>query len=507
MVGDGPSPFGGHEARCAWVAPAFRDAATLPTITQWAGARTATAPVAAGHVELAVLRCFTGFQESSVADNVIPLASISALRHAGRTWAAEKSRRCSSCRGGRLGSSLSRACGDVMRRSLRRSAVLGLLGPALLCSCRDPLPPAIEAPVPTAPGTVQDLQALPPPATENFYAIVLQWTVPIDPDDPTEPPWLYEVRYDSHARSGEEWLTAPGVFRRNFSKPPGTIQRLPIGPLTPGKLYFFALRSKDSHDYWSGWSNSVSFTVNNLSPVPAFSIAGDASCTEAPVHFDASACTDPEDRVEALQVRWDWESDSVWDTPWSTTKFVDHTYSSPGRRTVTMQVRDRAGATNQIAHRTDPLTVVTAYRMVGLEVRLCCTPGPRGSCAQWCIVLSSRSQAGLGPWDYYAFTDVSQDSILFMNLEHHSLPGFQIATADVTLRVCEPVAIHMAGGGAITVEVSGPAGPIFPVVPRTPSADFEFDGTLPAGRCAIHIVTRDPGRVRITFDDPPPGVP
>lgn len=388
-----------------------------------------------------------------------------------------------------------------MRRKLRMLSVPGILGVAVLCSCRDSLPPAIEPPAPAAPATIEDLQALPPPVTEDFYAIVLQWTVPIDPDDPTEPPWLYEVRYDSHARSGEEWLTAPGVVRRNFSKPPGTLQRLPIGPLTPGKLYFFALRSQDSQDYWSRWSNTASLAVHNLNPVAAFSITGDASCPDVPVHVDASACTDAEDRVEALQVRWDWESDGMWDTPWSATKIADHTYSSPGRRTVSMQVRDRAGATNLTAHRSDPLTVLSARRTVDLEVESCCTPGPHGTCERWCIHHASHTQDGPGRWDYYASTYVSQDSILFTNLERHHFPGFQFAAANVTLRLCEPVAIHITRSGAAAVEASGPGGPVFPPVPPEPQGDFEFTGKLAAGEHVIRIGAANPGRVRITFGD------
>ena len=37
-------------------------------------------------------------------------------------------------------------------------------------------------------------------------------------------------------------------------------------------------------------------------------------------NFDASAVSDGEDAAGALQVRWDFEDDGVWDTSYSTTK-------------------------------------------------------------------------------------------------------------------------------------------------------------------------------------------
>lgn len=59
-------------------------------------------------------------------------------------------------------------------------------------------------------------------------------------------------------------------------------------------------------------------------------------------NFTASV-TDDYDPVNAIQVRWDWQSDGVWDTNWSTTKAASHRFPVPGNYTVAVQARDTAG--------------------------------------------------------------------------------------------------------------------------------------------------------------------
>lgn len=54
-------------------------------------------------------------------------------------------------------------------------------------------------------------------------------------------------------------------------------------------------------------------------------------------------CCDVEDRAEDIQVRWDWESDGVWDTGYSYAKSISHAFESPGEHVVTYELIDTDG--------------------------------------------------------------------------------------------------------------------------------------------------------------------
>ncbi len=73
------------------------------------------------------------------------------------------------------------------------------------------------------------------------------------------------------------------------------------------------------------------------------STAGD---TTRVFQFDAGDCEDAEDEAETLEVRWDWNGDGIWDTPYSTVKSTTHRFAAHGRYTVRLEVRDSAGGTD-----------------------------------------------------------------------------------------------------------------------------------------------------------------
>jgi len=58
---------------------------------------------------------------------------------------------------------------------------------------------------------------------------------------------------------------------------------------------------------------------------------------------DATSSSDTEDDLSVLEVRWDWESDGVWDTSWSTVKTDTHQYTVEGTHTITLDVQDTKG--------------------------------------------------------------------------------------------------------------------------------------------------------------------
>ncbi len=72
------------------------------------------------------------------------------------------------------------------------------------------------------------------------------------------------------------------------------------------------------------------------------------SSAESPrvVTLDASGSYDPEDPSVLLEVRWDWEDDGIWDTPWATVKVAQRPYEDIVPGPVRLQVRDTRGVTN-----------------------------------------------------------------------------------------------------------------------------------------------------------------
>jgi hypothetical protein len=86
-------------------------------------------------------------------------------------------------------------------------------------------------------------------------------------------------------------------------------------------------------------------TVTNLAPFADFSVSPEGGSTGTLFTFDAGTSSDLEDATPALEVRWDFDDDGSWDTPWSTDHTVDFSFPSPKVQTVVMEVRDSALAT------------------------------------------------------------------------------------------------------------------------------------------------------------------
>jgi uncharacterized protein (TIGR02145 family) len=85
----------------------------------------------------------------------------------------------------------------------------------------------------------------------------------------------------------------------------------------------------------------------NTIPTAEFTISPSFGTTDSIFVFDASGVKDIEDAEEDLQVRWDWESDSIYDTDFSTNKVAEHKYDIGGAYYITMEVKDTRGMTNR----------------------------------------------------------------------------------------------------------------------------------------------------------------
>jgi hypothetical protein len=87
------------------------------------------------------------------------------------------------------------------------------------------------------------------------------------------------------------------------------------------------------------------WAVPNTPPTAAFTVTPASGDTSTVFQFDASGCTDMEDPPSLLEVRWDWEDDGAYDTPWSPAKTASHSYAGNGTYTIRLEVMDGGGLT------------------------------------------------------------------------------------------------------------------------------------------------------------------
>lgn len=86
-------------------------------------------------------------------------------------------------------------------------------------------------------------------------------------------------------------------------------------------------------------------TVTYSAPVASFIVSPPVGNLATIFLFDAWSSHDLETGTGALEIRWDWENDGVFDTSWTTAKTEMHSYSTPGNYTVRLEVRDAEGLT------------------------------------------------------------------------------------------------------------------------------------------------------------------
>ena len=84
----------------------------------------------------------------------------------------------------------------------------------------------------------------------------------------------------------------------------------------------------------------------NTPPTASFTVNPTSGDTSTVFNVDAGDCSDAEDSVDVLQVRWDWENDGTWDTNYSTTKTATHQYTTEGTYTIKLEVKDTGGLVN-----------------------------------------------------------------------------------------------------------------------------------------------------------------
>jgi hypothetical protein len=182
--------------------------------------------------------------------------------------------------------------------------------------------------------------------------------------DDLTPPGALEVRWD--------W-TSNGSWDTEWSQEKLYTQTVWL----PG-TYSVTLQVRDLVSH----TDSISHPLHVLAPggkAPQAALTADknSSVAGADVDLDASGSTDDvvslsadnEPPLDGLQVRWDWESDGVWDTGFSATLSATHAFTLAGETTVRAEIQDAEGLTDAAFYNitvlpSEPLTLAVWPRAV-----------------------------------------------------------------------------------------------------------------------------------------------
>ena len=102
--------------------------------------------------------------------------------------------------------------------------------------------------------------------------------------------------------------------------------------------------------YVTQQNGKITDTEQNESPQAAFSFDPPAGIVGTVFSFDAASSVDDRDDVDALEFRWDWETDGTWDTGWQRNPAATYAYKESGSYTVNLEVRDTRGLVGAITH-------------------------------------------------------------------------------------------------------------------------------------------------------------
>ena len=134
---------------------------------------------------------------------------------------------------------------------------------------------------------------------------------------------------------------------------------------------------------------------SNIPPHAGLDVAPESGNTSTVFTFDASSSWDAQDPSSTLEVRWDWQSDGVWDTNWSTAKIATHQFPDPGTYAVRLEVRDTAGLTGN----TFQTVLVTLPAPATLAVTI--TASRTSGTMPLTVSFTSDVLGGVPPYNYH----------------------------------------------------------------------------------------------------------
>ncbi len=126
---------------------------------------------------------------------------------------------------------------------------------------------------------------------------------------------------------------------------PAVLEDVPVGPHTLHLVLVGYAPLEDTVEVVPGQQTDVSYQLANSPPQAAVAVDPLDGVIDQVFTFDASASTDAEEPLAALEFRWDWENDGTWDADWGSGPTATHSFSAPGNYTVACEVRDTPGLT------------------------------------------------------------------------------------------------------------------------------------------------------------------
>ena len=135
----------------------------------------------------------------------------------------------------------------------------------------------------------------------------------------------------------------------------------------------------------------------NTPPNVNFSWSPFQADTNTTVNFTARVFDD-RDPPEAIQVRWDWESDGTWDTSWSVEKVAQHRFLVADTYNVTVEALDTGGLTASQMYPV-PITEPPPPHPPPLSVQIAVTP--TSGTMPLTVSFTSDVTGGAPPYEYH----------------------------------------------------------------------------------------------------------
>jgi internalin A len=128
----------------------------------------------------------------------------------------------------------------------------------------------------TAPSAVADLFCSDSTAT----SVTLTWTAPGD-DGSSGTAAVYDLRYSQAAITEANWDAATQAGGEPSPQAAGATETATVSDLSENTTYYFALKTRDEADNWSGLSNVISATPAEIIDDVAPDAVTDLSCTDS----------------------------------------------------------------------------------------------------------------------------------------------------------------------------------------------------------------------------------
>ena len=111
------------------------------------------------------------------------------------------------------------------------------------------------------------------------------------------------------------------------------------------------------NDFYNELNKEFTVYAENLPPTAGFEVACAYGNILTQFYLDAWSSSDDRLPPSELEIRWDFNGDGIWDTPFSKEKTLYHQFSQPGEYSCTLQVKDDEDQVRTTARR----IIVSAY--------------------------------------------------------------------------------------------------------------------------------------------------